>query len=222
MSIETEPRVGRRNVPGAYRRQPLPVLSRIPLIPPKSLDRSLQDALSQRRSAEIFGPLTTEHLSDWLYHVAHIQALHETDQNRQQRAVPSFGALHPSHVLLQLTDGTWFTYLAGEHSLGGLEVDPVASRALTRRVETMFPRSDAVLIALLADLSLGENYYDNPTELMLRDAGVLFGHASLVAAGLGLAFRILGDCGSPHVEQLLSVPFKPMGVGLALIGARVA
>ena len=54
---------------------------------------------------------------------------------------------------------------------------------------------------------------------MLRDGGVLFGHAALVAAALGLGFRILGSTGTPLLERLVrGLPFRPVATGLAWVG----
>jgi hypothetical protein len=63
----------------------------------------------------------------------------------------------------------------------------------------------------------------NPLSLLLRDAGVLLGHAALVAASLGLGFRILGSTGTPFVECLVSgLPFRPVATGLAWVGGARA
>lgn len=76
-----------------------------------------------------------------------------------------------------------------------------------------------MLLALLADLDLAESYYRNPHQLLLRDAGVLLGHASLVAAALDLSFRILGTVGGTTVSTLIpDLGFKCSGTGLAWIG----
>jgi len=57
----------------------------------------------------------------------------------------------------------------------------------------------------------------------MRDAGVLLGHAALVASGAGIAFRILGATGSRLLEQLiLDLPFDPVSAGLALVGKCVS
>ena len=52
---------------------------------------------------------------------------------------------------------------------------------------------------------------------MMRDAGVLLGHSALVAAALGLGFRILGSSGSPSSESIVcNLSFRPMATGLGL------
>lgn len=96
------------------------------------------------------------------------------------------------------------------------------SRATWKRIAAEYeltPDASLLLRAGLECWDLAVNYYQNPLCLMLRDGGVLFGHAALVAAALGLSFRILGSTGTPFTERLVSnISFKPTAVGLAWIG----
>jgi len=81
------------------------------------------------------------------------------------------------------------------------------------------PGRGAFLIALLADLDLAESYYGNPLQLLLRDGGVLLGHASLVAVAIDLTFRILGSAGGNIISSLVpGVAFRTVGTGLAWLG----
>jgi hypothetical protein len=83
----------------------------------------------------------------------------------------------------------------------------------------LFGSCEATLVALISDRDLVGSYYANASALILRDASVLLGHAALVAAALGLAFRILGSTGTSSLENVVSnLPFRPMASGLALIG----
>ena len=76
-------------------------------------------------------------------------------------------------------------------------------------------------MVLLSDIDLISVYYERFRELLLKDAGVLLGHGSLVASALNLSFRILGSNGSPWAEQLiLDVPFSTAAVGMAWIGGQ--
>jgi len=80
---------------------------------------------------------------------------------------------------------------------------------------------EATVVALLTNGDLVENYYENASSLILRDSGVLFGHGALVAASLGVSFRILGGTGGLLLEELIpDLPFRPVATGLALIGGR--
>ena len=216
-SIEDEPI--RLEAPGPYVRSQLPMLQETPLPPPSELRCSFITALAQRRSAEVFTPISTDELATWLHYTTSVQAINTEDQNRQRRYAASFGALHPAHILLGSPNGSWNAYLPGRHVLGALQIDPVSAAALRAKAQQHFQTEDATLVALLSDSDLAAHYYLNPLSLMLRDGGVLFGHAALVAAALGLGFRILGSTGAPLVERLVQdLPFRPVATGLAWVG----
>ena len=216
-STEDEPI--RREAPDAYERSELQSLRETPLPPPSALRGSFLAALSERRSAEVFTPLAVRELATWLHYTASIQAVNAQDANRQQRFVASFGALHPTHIVLGQPDDNWTAYVPTRHVLGDLEVDAITATMLRAKARQYFPAENATLIVLISDVDLANHYYLNPRSLMLREAGVLLGHAALVAAALGLGFRILGGTGTPLVERLIpELPFTPAATGLAWIG----
>jgi hypothetical protein len=211
----------RISVSGPYKRRPVPVMGKVALPPPSITSISFLHAVVQRRSGDCFAPLDDHDLATWLHYSGSIQRLNSEDSNRQQRFVGSFGALHPNHILLGEPNGQWRTYLSEEHSLGALEVRPEVAAALRARAMEYFHFPEATVVALMTDGDLVANYYENASSLVLRDAGVLFGHGALVAAALGISFRILGGTGTPFLEQLIPrLAFRPVASGLALIGAR--
>ena len=216
-NIDDEPI--RLSAPGRYRRLRLVTVREIPLPPPSFMQTSFLIALDQRRSAEEFDPISLEELSTWLHYTAGIQQVNVQDQNRQRRYVGSFGALHPAHIVLCTPNGECFAYIPEKHALGDLAANKDAALKLRTKAEQYFSSDNAILIVLVSDGDLVENYYRNVAGLVLRDAGVLFGHAALVAAALGLAFRILGGTGANLIAHVLpNLPFKPVATGIALIG----
>jgi hypothetical protein len=75
----------------------------------------------------------------------------------------------------------------------------------------------------VSDCDLAANYYENYLPLLFRDAGVLLGHAALVASAHGLPFRILGRTGTVTAESLVrEVSFRPLATGLAVLGSKTA
>lgn len=203
------------------RRHAVPVMDKICLRQPETISSSFVDALVARRSAEKFGEITLNDLSTWLYYLASIQAVQASDRNRERRFVGSFGALHPAHILLGMPDHRWFAYLPGEHSVGHLRVNVDAAMELRTRAMEFHRAESAIVVALLCDADLVATYYSNASELVLRDAGVLLGHAALVASAVGIAFRILGTTGAESLERLVrDLPFACKAVGLALVGAQ--
>lgn len=210
----------RRLPPGGYIRRQLPVASAVQLPPPLSSNCSFAVAIHGRESAGTFLPPTMAELSTFLHYVAGIRSMDANDANRQKRFVASMGALHPTHILVHLPDVGWRAYLPEEHALGRLEVNEESSERLIELVEQHLTGHHAAILCLLSDCDLAANYYDNYVPLLLRDAGVLLGHASLVAAAHDLAFRILGRTGTIAAESLIPrLPFRTLATGLALLGA---
>lgn len=201
------------------KRIPLPVTRKTALPKPAPIRTSFLLALAERRSAEHFMPIPVSDLATWLYYCASVQSIHSDDPNRQRRFVGSMGALHPAHIILGSPNGQWSAYLSEEHALGDLMVDAEAASQLRARAIQLFGSCEATLVALISDRDLVGSYYANASALILRDASVLLGHAALVAAALGLAFRILGSTGTSSLENVVSnLPFRPMASGLAWIG----
>jgi hypothetical protein len=211
----------RLNGSTSAKRLSLPVVHKTPLPRPSSIPTSFLLALTDRRSAERFVSIPLPDLATWLYYCASVQSVRSEDPNRQRRFVASMGALHPAHIILGSPSGRWSAYLPEEHALGDLVVDAEAASQLRGKAMQLFGTSEATLVALISDRDLVRHYYANASALMLRDASVLLGHAALVAAALGLAFRILGSSGTPSLERIvLDLPFQPMAAGLAWIGKK--
>jgi hypothetical protein len=183
-SIEGEP--VRIETPGPYMRSQLSVLCESLLPPPLEIPGSFMAALSRRRSAEVVTPISADSLATWLHSTSSIHAINTEDANRQRRYVASFGALHSTHVLLGDPSGSWNVYIPERRALGDLQIDTVVAAELRTKALQYFHAPDATLVALIGNSDLAAHYYLDPLSLKLRDAGVLFGHAALVAAALGL------------------------------------
>lgn len=217
VSTEREPRRLDPQTPG--QRRALPVTGMIRLAEASPIDLPFEVVLRRRRSAERFPIATFSDLATWLYYVGAVQAVQASDSNRQRRFVGSFGGLHPAHILLGMPDHKWYTYLPRDHSLGELRVAAEAARELRNKAMKFYLAENATIMGLLCDLEFVATYYENASELIQRDAGVLLGHAALVASSIGLPFRILGTTGSRQLEELvLDLPFRAASVGLALVG----
>lgn len=205
--------------PGCYRRRPLPYKAIVDLPQPCDSQLGFSEVLKRRRSADSFPPLSDADLSNFLHDVASLQQLDLSDSNRQRRYVASMGALHPAHLLIYRPEKGWFTYLPENHTLGVLTVNPHSAAAVQNIVQEHHLSETATLLCLLSDCELAGNYYEHYVPLLFKDAGVLLGHASLVAAAHNLAFRILGRNGFGSLDVLVpDLPFKLLASGLALLG----
>jgi hypothetical protein len=212
----------RRADPGTYRRLQLPVISSVSLPAPNPSTSTFVEALDRRKSGDYFTPPSLGDLSNFLNDVYRIRATNQSDANRQKRCVPSMGALHPAHLLLCLHEHDWYVYAPEKHSLDRLPIVQESSKTLHQLVEEHSPEHGGVIVCLLSDCDLASNYYDNYLPLLFRDAGVLLGHAALVAAAHDFSFRILGRTGTYVAESLVvGIPFKPLATGLALLGAQI-
>lgn len=217
VSIDKDAR--RRAYPGHYRRSPIPFSGRTALPPPIQSEKPFSEVLSTRRSGEYFRSLSDQQLANFLAATAGIRQLNSKDPNCQRRYVASMGALHPAHIILYRPKSGWFVYVAEENLLGKLSPDESAARELLDIAAEVDPQLSSTLVVLLSDLNLAENYYEHCVPLLLRDAGVLLGHASLVAGAYQLNFRILGRTGVGAAERLVpQIPFSALATGLAVLG----
>lgn len=211
----------RLNNAGTYTRLQLPIISSTILPLPSPATGTFTDALARRVSADEFLLPSNQELSDFLNDVFRIRSVNQNDGNRQKRYVASMGALHPAHLLFYLRPKGWYVYLPETHALGELPVFHESSNRIIQLVEEHMPGHGAAVICLLSDCDLVSHYYRNFMPLLFRDAGVLLGHAALVAAAHGLGFRILGRTGTAAAESLVvGLPFRPLATGLALLGAN--
>jgi hypothetical protein len=216
-SIDKDPI--RSEKPGQYHRRSLPYQGVTKL--PQPIDSLLRfpEVLKRRRSADSFPPIIDASLGNFLYGVASVQRFNSSDTNQQRRYVASMGALHPAHLVIYRPERGWFAYLPNSHALGSVRVNPDSAHAVRGLIRQHHSSETATVLCLLSDCELAANYYENYESLLLRDAGVLLGHASLVAAAYSLAFRILGRTGVRATETLIQeLPFKALASGLALLG----
>jgi SagB-type dehydrogenase family enzyme len=137
-----------------------------------------------------------------------------------QRPVPSAGALHPIHVLInQPSDSNWWRYDHDDHSLKSVERSNVLSD-LRLEAETLVETGDGALLLLVAEPGKSFAKYENATGLIWRDAGVLLGQFSLVSEALGLNFCALGITGAPWASDLDETD-RLAGVGLGILGSPI-
>ena len=205
--------------PGAYTRIPLPSQQLARLPKPFQSSLPFSQVLERRRSASSFPAISDSDLSNFLYGVSSVQQVNSIDGNLQRRYVASMGALHPAHMLIHRPRQGWFVYRPEVHRLALLIVNQDSGTAVLKLAQRLRASRTATLICLLSDCQLASNYYKNYIPLLLRDAGVLLGHASLVAAAHNLSFRILGTTGVRNVETLVAgQPFRSLASGMAMLG----
>lgn len=212
-----------RSVPGLY--NPIQWAAkecRSLAVPDDEALASIAATLDTRHSQRIFAPIPEALLGALLWHAARTKESAPSPLGFQieHRPTPSAGAIHPIHLLIQLSaEGSWARYNPQEHSLDLLVKSDSLLQPLVDRSEQVVPRGGGHLILFVAEPGKTAAKYENPESLIWRDAGVLQGSLALVAAALGLNFCLLGITGNPWVTQL-SDQGKLQGVGVAILGAK--
>lgn len=178
---------------------------------------------SIRRSRRVFAPISWEQISLLLWRTAHCQRTAESSLGfrLQQRAVPSAGAIHPIHLLVQMPDdaGAWARYNPLTHSLDVIGTCARVLNPLRQQADEIVLAQPGILLIFVAEPQMTAAKYENPDSLIWRDAGVLQGALAMTSEDLGLNFCLLGITGDPWVGQL-SKQCQLAGVGLAALGAR--
>ncbi|WP_202845042.1 hypothetical protein [Luteimonas saliphila] len=179
--------------------------------------------LERRRSERSFAEPSIEAISILLWHAARAQRATDCAMGYRvsQRPLPSAGALHPIHILVELAPGHgWAVYLPEEHALAVVDGLGASMMPLIQACEDVVPRQDGRLMFFAAEIGKTAAKYDDPESLVWRDAGVLQAGLALVAAGLDMPFCLLGVTGEPWISALTEQG-ELMGVGVAVFGARV-
>lgn len=178
--------------------------------------------LEARRSERTFAPVPEALIGALLWHAARTKESAPSPLGFQieHRPTPSAGAIHPIHLVIQLTDErSWARYNPQEHSLDLLAKDDGCLQLLVDYSEQVVPRDGGHLILFVAEPGKTAAKYENPESLIWRDAGTLQGSLALVAAALGLSYCLLGITGNPWAAQL-SGQGKLQGVGVAILGTK--
>ena len=185
---------------------------------PEGIAKPFAAVVDSRRSTRRFSRLAGRQLSSLLWHSAGCRAQRGAVEFR---AAPSAGGIHPIHVLVHpLGSDELAHYDSQRHVLGWSNVEPGARDSTLRDVQEFMAPGQGMLLFFVAEPQLTGARYENHPSLVWRDAGILQGQFALVAAGLDLAFCLLGATGSRWLPSMLSdTDGKLIGVGTALVGA---
>lgn len=178
------------------------------------------DSKKERRSCRDFAAPTIADLSTLLWHVGRCQEALPVPagMDLQLRPLPSAGAIHPIHILIERPEtGAWTLYDPLAHSLQHLnDVESLATLRATA-AEYVDPGSGITLV-FVAEPGLTEAKYDDAASLVWRDAGVLQGAIAFLAPKAGLACCLLGLTADRFVAPL-GKQHELVGVGTAILGA---
>lgn len=138
----------------------------------------------------------------------------------EHRPVPSAGALHPIHILLQIPGGAeWARYNPQCHCLDIICGYDKLLEGLQEQARVVAENKPGVYMAFVGEPGRLSAKYENHESLLWRDAGVLQGSVCLAAEAHGLGVCLLGVTGHEWLSQLAEQG-KLVGVGLARLYAR--
>ena len=200
-----------------------PVVRSVPLPAASDAARMWPEAMAGRRSRREFAVLGLDDLSTLLWHTLHCQRTADSPMGfaLQQRPIPSGGAIHPVHLLVQMPGktGAWSRYNSLTHALDVIGPNADVLEQLRIHADQVVSVQDGSLLLFVAEPAMTAAKYENADSVVWRDAGVMQGALAMVAEALGLNYCLLGITGDPWVGQL-SEQCKLFGVGLAVLGAR--
>ena len=164
---------------------------------------SLEEALSQRRSAREFapGPLTERQLSQLLW------AVQGVTSSEGHRAAPSAGALYPLEVYVVMSSG-FYHYDPGRHRLDRLSPDDLRPALYRAAVEQQAIReAEAVFVMAAVYERTAQKYgMSRSPRYVHLEAGHAAQNLLLEAVALGLGAVPMGAFHDAEVQRALSLP----------------
>lgn len=174
----------------------------------------------ERRSIRKFSRPSIAAISALLWHTARRQESLASPPgfDLQLRPIPSAGAIHPIHLLLEHPEsGNWTRYDPRMHALDHLP-ELGALRTLRDAAGDYVNPGPGVLVLFAAEPGLTTAKYGDAASLVWRDAGVLQGAIALLAPSTGLGACLLGLTGHNCLNGL-GEEGQLVGVGTAILGA---
>lgn len=212
-----------RQDPVAYTPWVWPVERSIRLPMPLASGDGWSTVSSTRRSRRTFAQLNLEQMGAMLWHTLCCQRTADSPMGfaLQQRPIPSAGAIHPVHLVIQMPGdpSAWARYNPLTHSLDVMGVSVSVLNALCIEANRLVIAEPGSLLLFIAEPAMTAAKYENADSLVWRDAGVMQGAMAMTAEALGLNYCLLGITGDPWVQQLTE-QCQLVGVGVAALGAR--
>lgn len=172
-----------------------------------------------RRSCRRYSAPSLQNLSTLLWHAARCQETLPSGFgfDLQLRPVPSAGAIHPIHVLLEYPGShAWVRYDPLVHRLEHISQAQLLTPLRAAARDYVDPM-EGILVSFVAEPGMTAAKYENPESLVWRDAGVLQGALTLLAPQAGLGCCLLGLTGDAWISEL-GDQGQLIGVGTMILG----
>ncbi|ENW94083.1 SagB family peptide dehydrogenase [Acinetobacter dispersus] len=153
------------------------------------------EVMFKRKSQRYFKTTSIEHLSYllWLTNRVKDQVDSTMGFPLTLRPVPSAGAIHPIHILLNSPNmDTWWRYDPFSHSLKSITKEHVFFHTVRESCQDILNCNTASIMLLVAEPQKTLSKYSDGASLVWRDAGVLLGNLALAATYLDINFCPLG------------------------------
>ncbi|TBZ33422.1 hypothetical protein E0H47_27535 [Rhizobium leguminosarum bv. viciae] len=191
------------------------------LVPPS---RNFVDLLRSRRSARQLEIATLSEVAAVVREALKADFIGTGPQEgRKRKRVISAGALHPVKCVVVDPDAHAVAYDDKKDEF--LSIEPRNSVLLAdglAKSAAILPTANGHIISLIADVRALSIIYANPDSLLWRDAGAVLQTLALVCEAFDLGFCPLGILGQELADALLPADHQFLGVGIAVIGRRVA
>jgi SagB-type dehydrogenase family enzyme len=189
-------------------------------VPRNSECGDILHVLERRKTERSLGNISQNALAELMWHTARGKSWGDASLGfpLSQRPTPSAGSIHPIHVLIHRPGSLYcHRYIPEHHALAELANSEVISFQIRESLNNFFPCPDAAAIFFIAEPGKTAAKYLNPESLIWRDAGILQGTLSIVAAAMNLGFCLLGATGQT-IARSLDDEGRLQGVGIALVG----
>ncbi|WP_111894919.1 nitroreductase family protein [Acinetobacter sp. MB5] len=163
--------------------------------PLEFLPTAFTKVLFERKSKRCFNQKPIEKLSDLLWLTNRVKDAVNSEMGFpiSLRPVPSAGAIHPIHILINSPNlDMWWRYDPFQHCLLPILNENHYFNNVRNDCEKILDCSKASLMILIAEPQKTLSKYSKGTSLVWRDAGILLGNLALVSSYLDINFCPIG------------------------------
>ncbi|NKL22553.1 nitroreductase family protein [Rhizobium leguminosarum] len=194
----------------------------MPRLPPPSQD--FVEVLHARRSERLLEPVTFPEVAAVVREALKADFVGTGSlAGRKRKRMISAGALHPVRCVVIDRDARAVAYDDERDEFVSIEPRNASLLAVgLAKSEAVLPTANGHIISLISDTRAPSAVYENPQSLTWRDAGAVLQTLALVSEAFNLGFCPLGILGQELADAMLPEGHQFLGVGVAVIGRRVA
>ena len=179
------------------------------------------DLLEMRKSCREFSALSIQDISTLFWFSSRQVGTFKGLPNRVKTPIPTAGALASVRtIILRPSEKAWL-YDPIDHTVFVLSSPSITCDKIRKSANEFFDIGNGSLLLFFALRPFISEYYESPTSLVLREAGVLLGTFSLIAEAFDFSFCPLGTTAENWLYDLLGSSEQIIiPAGAAVIGRR--